>query len=154
MWSRNARPVATLTRPRPSSATFALKRVSLLLRVTSADLLKTHLDRMRVRAQPLHCCQPHACVAQHLEVAAVEAQHAGSLHECVNAKWGREPSRPGCRKRVVGARRVVTKRHRGIGSHEYRAGILDLCRNARRVCGDDKEMLGGEVVRQLNGLAE
>src|SRR5450759_5730107 len=101
MWSRKASPVATLTRPLPSRSTFARSRVSLLLRVTSALLLKPHLDRMRVRVQPFHRGQTHACLTQHLQVAAVETQHAGALHERVHSKGRREASRARGGQRVV-----------------------------------------------------
>src|SRR5260370_8348321 len=48
MWSRNASPIATLTRPRPSIATVAFSWVSLLLRTTSPTLdplFKSHLQK-------------------------------------------------------------------------------------------------------------
>src|ERR1700681_3918996 len=93
MWSRKGSPVATLTRPGPSRSTFARRRVSLLFRVTSALLLKAHLDGVGVRAETFHRRQPYTCLTQHLQVAAVEAQDAGSLHERVHAERRREASR-------------------------------------------------------------
>src|ERR1700738_445888 len=125
MWARNASPVATFTRPRPSMSTFARSRVSLLLRVTSAALLKAHLHGVRVRAQPLHRGKPHTSFTQHLEVTAIETQHAGALHEGVHAEGRPEPSRAGRREGVVWAGSVITERHRRIGSHEHRACVLD-----------------------------
>src|SRR5258708_8728440 len=47
MWSRKARPVATLIRPFPARSTFAVRRVSFDLRTTSPfliALLKPHLQ--------------------------------------------------------------------------------------------------------------
>src|SRR6202022_694113 len=76
MWSRKARPVVTFTRPRPSSVTRAVSCVSLLLRTTSATLLKAYLDCVRVGSQPFHRGQADDRISQHLEVAAVEAQDA------------------------------------------------------------------------------
>src|SRR5258708_25307474 len=94
MWSRNGSPVATLTRPRPSSTTFAVSCVSLLLRTTSADLLKAHLHRMCVGGQSLQRREPHGRVAKHLEIAAVQAQDAAALEERVHPQGRRKPCRP------------------------------------------------------------
>src|SRR5205823_5202438 len=60
MWSRNGKPVSTLMRPLPSSFTRARRRVSLLLRATSAArLLKAYLHRVRVCRQAFHIRQLH-----------------------------------------------------------------------------------------------
>src|SRR5712691_12059234 len=99
MWSTKASPVATLTRPRPSIATVAFNWVSLLLRTTSATLFKSHLHRVRVRAQSFHRRKAHAGVAKHLEIASVEAQHAAALEEAVDAEWGCETRRTRRRER-------------------------------------------------------
>src|SRR5450759_4015753 len=104
MWSRNARPVATLIRPRPARSTFATRRVSLLLRATSpflALLFKPHLHGMRVRREPLQLREPHAGLAQHLEITSVQAEEARALHESVDAKRRTEPrcARPACGSR-------------------------------------------------------
>src|SRR5206468_8584990 len=128
MWSRKARPVATLTRPPPSSDTRALSCVSLLLRLTSPmrTLLKANLYRVRVAAQAFHPREPDRGLAQHLQIAAVQAQHAGPLHERVDAERRGEPSRARCRQRVVGAGRVIAERDRRVRAHENRARVLDL----------------------------
>src|SRR6266446_3781076 len=128
MWSRNGSPVATFTRPPPSSETRALSCVSLLLRLTSPTraLLKSYLHRVRVTAQALHPREPDCGLAQHLQVAAVQAQHAGPLHERVYAERRREASRARCRQRVVGTRRVIAERDRRVWADENRARVLDL----------------------------
>src|SRR5467141_2476019 len=86
MWSRKARPVATLTLPCPSRSTLARSFVSLLLRVTSALLLKAHLNRVRVPAQSLHLSQADCRLAQKLDVVAAQGQHAHLLHESPHAE--------------------------------------------------------------------
>src|SRR5882757_1124695 len=92
MWSRNGSPVATLMRPRPARSTFAVNRDSLLLRATSPFLLlKTNLHCVCVCSQAFHLRQPHACIAEHLEVASVEAQDDRALHKRVDAKGRGEP---------------------------------------------------------------
>src|SRR6267142_4380504 len=102
MWSRNGSPVATLIRPRPARSTFAVSRVSLLLRATSPFLLlKTNLHCVCVCSQAFHLRQPHACIAEHLEVASVEAEHARALHERMDAQGRRESRRARGRQRVV-----------------------------------------------------
>src|SRR5712692_3651447 len=126
MWSRNASPVETLTRPRPSTTTLAVSCVSLLFRMTSELLLKPHLHRVGVRGEPLQRGEAHGCLAKHLKVAAVEAQHAAALEEGVHAKRRCEARRARGRERVVWAGRVVAERHSRIGSHENCARILDL----------------------------
>src|SRR5439155_2818017 len=103
MWSRNATPVATFTRPRPSSFTRARRRVSLLLRAMSPErLLKADLHSMGVRGQPFHGGERDRRLAQHLEVAAVQAEHTRALEEGVDAKRRPEPGSPRRRQRVVG----------------------------------------------------
>src|SRR5439155_5370029 len=126
MWSRKGRPVATLTRPPPSSDTRALSCVSLLLRLTSPmrALLKANLHRVRVTAQAFHPREPDRCLAQHLQIATVQAQHAGTLHERVHAERRGEPSRARCRPRAVGAGRVVAERVRRASAHENRTRVL------------------------------
>src|SRR5260370_38407419 len=100
MWSTNASPVATLTRPRPSRATAAFNWVSLLLRTISPVLFKSHHARVRARAQAFHRRQAPASVAEHPEVASLEAQHAGWLQEPTNAKSPTQPPRPHCQERL------------------------------------------------------
>src|SRR5438270_3794382 len=142
MWSRKGSPVATLTRPPPSSDTRALSCVSLLLRLTSPmrALLKPHLHRVRVAAQAFHPCEPDRGLAQHLQVAAVQAQHAGLLHERMHAEWRGEASRSRRRQRVVRTGRVVAERNGRIRADEHRACILALRGDARAVLGNDAEM--------------
>src|SRR5260370_13756100 len=120
MWSRKGNPVATLTRPAPSSETRALSCVSLLLRLTSPTraLLKPHLHRMCVTAQAFHPREPDRGLPQHLQVAAVQAQHAGQLHERVHAERRGEASRARRRERVVGTRRVIAERNRRVWADE------------------------------------
>src|SRR5579864_1219445 len=154
MWSRNGSRVETLIRPRPSSSTFAVSCVSLLLRETAAVLLKPHLDGVRVRAQPLHLRQPDARLAQELEVAAVEAQHAGALQERVHAERRGESRGARGRQGVVGAGRVVAERHRREGAHENRPRVLDLRGQAPRVRRDDQQVLRREVVGELDRLSQ
>src|SRR5665213_1667218 len=154
MWSRKASPVATLTLPFPSRSTLARSFVSLLLRVTSAFLLKTHLDRVRVRTQSFHPGQPKGGLLQRVEVAAVKAQHAHLLHERPHAEWRREARSARGRERVVGTGRVITERNCGIGPDENRARILDLARPRGRVLGDYQEMLRRVFVRDFHRLAE
>src|ERR1700704_953066 len=94
MWSRNGRPVAALIRPRPATSTFAVRRVSLLLRATSPFLLlKAYLDCMRVRAQPFHRRKPHAGIPKHLQITPIQAEDACALQEGVDAQ---RRSEPGC----------------------------------------------------------
>src|SRR5205807_5831210 len=134
MWSRNASPVATLTLPRPSRATRAVSWVSLLLRTTSPVLLlKAHLNGMRVRAQAFELGEAHAGVAEHLEIAAVQAQHAAALEKRVHAQRRRKPRGSRRGQRVVGSGRVVAQRDRGVGADEDGAGILDLGGQASRI---------------------
>src|ERR1700674_4040223 len=102
MWSRKSSPVATLTRPNPSRSSLARSRVSLLSRVTSAFLLKAHLDRVRVGSQSFHRRQPHTSPAEQLQVPPIQAQEAGALHEGVHAERRPEPGRAGGWKRMVG----------------------------------------------------
>src|SRR2546423_8948200 len=112
MWSRNGRPVATVTRPRPSRATVAMSLVSLLLRVTRAFLLlKANLDRMRMRAQPFEPGQPQRGIAECPHVLASKGQHAGPFEEGVHAER-RPPSRgSGGGQGVIGPGHVVAERH-------------------------------------------
>src|SRR5260370_32850183 len=139
MWSRKSSPVATLIRPRPSSATRAVSCVSLLLRTASAvRLLKSHLYRMRVRAQSFQRGEPHTRLAKHLEVTAIEAQNACALQERVHAERRCEACRARCRKRVIGARRIVAQRHGRVGPDEDRAGVLDPGGEACRLLGHDQ----------------
>src|SRR5712692_9457551 len=133
MWSRNASPVATLTRPRPSRTTFAVSCVSLDLRTTSALLLKPYLNSVSVRAQPFQRRKPHARVTQHLHIAALEAQDARALEERVDAQRRREARRARGRERVVGAGHIVTDGHGRIRAHEDRPRVLDPGRNARAI---------------------
>src|SRR5487761_1749354 len=154
MWSRNARPVATLTLPFPSRSTVARNLVSLLLRVTSPFLLKAHLHRVRVRVQSLQPCQPNSRFTQLLHVAAIKAQHARLLHERAHAERRRKARRARSRERVVWPRRVITERNCGIGTHEDRTGVLDLLRAHGRVFGDEEEVLGRELVGDLHRLVE
>src|SRR5216684_9421887 len=147
MWSRNGSPVATFTRPPPSSETRALSCVSLLLRLTSPTraLLKSHLHRMRVTAQAFHPREPDRGLAKHLQVAAVQAQQAGPLHERVHAERRGEASRAGRRQRVVGTRGVIAERDRRVGAHENRARVLDLRGEPRAILGNDEQVLWSEV---------
>src|SRR6267143_1341985 len=155
MWSRNASPVATLTLPRPSRATRAVSWVSLLFRTTSAVLLlKAHLDCMRVRAQAFELGEAHAGVAEHLEIAAVETQHAAALEERVHAQRRRKSRGSRRWQRVVGSGRVVAQRDRGICADEDRARVLDLCGQPSRILGHDQKMLGRKVVGDMHRLFE
>src|SRR5260370_23576099 len=54
-------------------------------------LLKANLHCMRVCSQPLELRKPHARLAQHLEVAAIEAQAAGPLQKSVDPARRTEP---------------------------------------------------------------
>src|SRR6202011_3714036 len=110
MWSRNARPVATLMRPRPSRATFAASCVSFDFRAPSPALLKAHLDRMRVGAQTFQLRQPNARLAQHLEIAAVEAEDAAALQEGMHAKRRAEACGARRRQRVIRAGHIIAER--------------------------------------------
>src|SRR5712692_807247 len=154
MWSRNASPVAALTRPRPSITTFAVSCVSLLFRTTSAALFKSHLHRVRVRREPFQLGKAHGSLAKHLKVAAVEAQHAASLEESVDTQRRAKARGTRGRERVVGAGSIVTERHGRIGSHENRAGILDLRGQPGGIVGHDQQMLGRKVVGEMNSLLE
>src|SRR5438094_8999394 len=98
MWSRKGRPVATLTRPPPSSDTRALSCVSLLLRLTSPmrALLKANLHRVRVTAQAFNPRRPDRGLAQHLQTPTVQPQPAGLLHKALQADRQAERSRAQC----------------------------------------------------------
>src|SRR5450631_3919158 len=139
MWSRKARPVATLTLPSPSRSIRARSLVSLLLRVTSAFLLKAHLHRVRVRGQSLHVSQAHRGFAQQLEVRAAKGQHAHLLHESSHAERRREARGARGRQRVVGAGCVITERNCRIGAHENCARVLDLLCALSRILRDDQQ---------------
>src|SRR6266446_3178059 len=155
MWSTNASPVATLTRPRPSRATVAFSCVSLLLRTTSpilTPLFKAHLYSVRVRAQSFHRGQAHARVAKHFQVASVEAQHAAALQEAVDTEWGCEARRARGRERVVRARRVVAQRHGRISPDEDGARILNLRGQPSRVLGHNQQVLGRKVIGEVDRL--
>src|SRR5712692_7259437 len=152
MWSTNASPVATLTRPRPSSATVAFSWVSLLLRMSSPPLFKAHLYSVGVRAQSFHRGEAQASVAKHLEIASVEAQHAAVLEEAVDTEGRSETRRSERRERVIGARRVVAQRHCRISPDEDRARILDLRGQPSRVLSHDQQVLGRKVVGEVDRL--
>ncbi len=109
---------------------------------------------MRVRAQAFHRRQAHAGVAEHLQVASVEAQHAAALHEAVDTEGRSEAGRARGRERVIGARRIVAQRHCRIGSHENRACILDLRGQPPGVLGHDQQMLGGKVIGEIDRLTQ
>src|SRR6266436_5564489 len=91
---RSLSKVATLIRPRPSTTTFAVSCVSLLLRTTFADLFKAHLHRMCMGGQSFERREPHGRIAKHLEIAAVQAQDAAALEERVHPQGRRKPCRP------------------------------------------------------------
>src|SRR5256885_16108527 len=103
MWSRKGSPHETWTRPRPSSTTFAVSCVSLLLRATWACLLKSHLHRVSVGRQAFELRQPDGGVAKRLHVLAAKAQHTGPFQERVHAQRRCESRRAGGGKRVVGS---------------------------------------------------
>src|SRR2546428_8661032 len=142
MWSRKGNPVATLTRPAPSSDTRALSCVSLLLRLTSPTraLLKSHLHRVRVTTQAFHAREPDGGLAKHLQVAAVQAQHAGPLHERVHAERRGEASRARRRQCVVRTRRVIAEGDRSVWADENRARVLDLRGEPRAILGNDEQV--------------
>src|SRR2546429_2358379 len=130
MWSRKGRPVETSMRPRPASVTVAESCVSLLLRVTPTFLFKSHLNGVGVRAKPFHLREPHACLAQGLQVASIQAQDAGALEKCVHAKGGCEAGRARRRQSVVRTGGVIAQRHGGVLADENRARVAHLRREA------------------------
>src|SRR5207245_7081830 len=123
MWSRNGSPVATLTRPRPSRTTFAVSCVSLLLRTTSAVLLKADFIGVLVRGQPFQGRQAQRRVPKHLVIATVQAQDAAALEKCVHSQWRGESSGARCRQRVIWTRGIVAEGHSRIGADENRARV-------------------------------
>src|SRR5882672_10815703 len=117
-------------------------------------LLKSYLHCVCVCSEAFHLRQANACIAEHLEVAAVEAQHARALHECMDTQRRSEPGRARGRQRVIRAGHVVAKRHRGVSPAENRSRVFNLSGAAACIGGDDEEVLRSEVVRELHRLVE
>ena len=109
---------------------------------------------MCVCSEPFHLRQPHAGVAEHLEVTAVEAEHARALHERMNPKRRREPRSAGGGQRVVGACHIVAERDGRVGPDENRPRVFNLRGAATCVGRDDEQVLRGEVVGELHRLVQ
>src|SRR5438270_13927257 len=126
MWSRNGSPVATTTRPRPPSPTFAVSRVSLLLRVTAPFLFKANLHRVGVRPQAFELGQPHRRPSQHLEVVAIQLQHARALEKRLHPQGQGVPPAPGGGHSGVRPAVKAPKRNVAVGPTEPAPAVLPV----------------------------